>query len=716
VSETGRITEGGFGDDPSPEGTPVIRPDVGALVETWSAGLAEQIFLPMSRDELRVFLSGQAERLLVASAADPPDAATARAIGATLVNSDLVGADLLAATVRALSAHLPAGCADAEQAPVVLGAVTAGYVEALWNRILDQQESVRQAEVVARREMASALRSSEARFRAVFENAAIGILVSDMTGRIVEANPAMAGMLGYTVDELCRLRLADLIDAADAATMRETMVEMVHGRVDHVQMEKRHLHRDGSDVWTNLTVSVIRDADRTPMYTVAMVEDITGRRELQDRLRHQAMHDPLTQLPNRALFQERLAATLARPAGTVGVCYLDLDGFKMVNDRLGHDIGDSLLVAVGQRLAARVTGLRHLVARMGGDEFVVLVEDPLADELAQLAEDVLAALQAPFLVSGHELSISASIGLVECELGRMTPAELLKAADVTLYWAKSDGRGRWARFDPERNSRDMTRYTLSTTLLSGLLREEFVVDYQPLVRLADGRLHGVEALVRWRHPTLGRLAPDRFIDLAEETGSIVQLGHRVLECACAQAAAWNAEFPTADVLVSVNLTVRQAQEPTIVRDIVKVLEQTGLRPELLQLELTESALLGPGGQPIQALTELREAGIRLAVDDFGTGYSNLAYLRQLPLTELKLAGTLIDGLRTGDSAPDDPIVAMLVGLAHRLGLTVTAEAVETAEQADRLRAMGCDHAQGWHFARPAAPEAITEMLTAPARV
>jgi diguanylate cyclase (GGDEF)-like protein/PAS domain S-box-containing protein len=694
----------------------VTRPDVSALVDTWSAALSEQIFLPMSRDELRVFLTEQAERLLTAVACDPADAATARRIGSTLVNADLVGADLLAVTVRSLTAHLPAGDAVVDPGPAILGAVAAGYVEALWNRILDQQESVRQAEVVARREMASALRSSEARFRAVFENAAIGILVADMTGRIVEANPAMAGMLGYTVDELCRLHVSDLIDSDDAASMRETMVGMVHGQVDHVQMEKRHLHRDGSDVWTNLTVSVIRDADASPLYSVAMVEDITGRRELQDRLRHQAMHDPLTQLPNRALFQERLAATLARPAGTVGVCYLDLDGFKMVNDRLGHDIGDSLLIAVGQRLAARVTGLRHLVARMGGDEFVVLVEDPLTDEMPQLAEDILAALEAPFLVAGHELSISASIGLVECELGRMTPAELLKAADVTLYWAKSDGRGRWARFDPERNSRDMTRYTLSTTLLSGLLREEFVVDYQPLVRLADGRLHGVEALVRWRHPTLGRLAPDRFIDLAEETGSIVQLGQRVLEAACAQAAAWNAEHPAAELLVSVNLTVRQAQEPSIVRDVVRVLDETGLRPELLQLELTESALLGPGGQPIKALTELREAGIRLAVDDFGTGYSNLAYLRQLPLTELKLAGTLIDGLRSTESAPDDPIVAMLVGLAHRLGLSVTAEAVETAEQADRLRAMGCDIAQGWHFARPGVPAAISAMLASTAAV
>jgi diguanylate cyclase (GGDEF)-like protein/PAS domain S-box-containing protein len=692
---------------------------VAGFVGAWTAALAEQIYLPMSRDELGRFLGRLAGRLADAAGSEPVDAGAARRVGAILVEADLVGADVLASTIRALGSHpFPADGQTARggRLPVVQAAVAAGYVARLWERILDQQESVRQAEVVARRQVESALRSSEARFRAVFANAGIGIGLADMAGRIVDANQAFAGMLGYTVGEFCRLQVSDFVYPDDAAGMWDIYQEIIGGRRDYARLEKRYRHRDGGIVWTNLTVSLIRDAYGAPLYTVAMVEDISNRRELQERLRQQALHDPLTQLPNRALFQDRLAAALARPAGRVGVCYLDLDGFKMVNDRLGHDVGDELLVAVAGRLDGCVSARGRLVARMGGDEFVVLVEDPEPGELPAIAEAILAALQAPFAVAGHELSVSASIGLVDCEPGSMTAAELLKAADVTLYWAKSDGRGRWATFDPERNRRDMTRYTLSATLLPGLDREEFLLEYQPLVRLADGALRGVEALVRWSHPTFGRLTPEQFIELAEETGGIVPLGRRVLEQACGQAAAWNNGNPrTGDLLVSVNLAVRQAHHPGIVADITRILHDTGLRADLLQLELTESALLGPAGRPTQALRELRDLGVRIAVDDFGTGYSNLAYLRRLPLHELKLAGSLIDGLRAPGGPPtaDEPIVASLLTLAHTLGLTVTAEGVETRDQADRLRALGCDTAQGWYFARPAPPDQITNLLTRP---
>ncbi len=709
-----------------------------AFVGAWTAALAEQIYLPMSRGELERFLGRLAVRLAGAAAGEPFDDAAARRVGATLVEADLVGLDVLAATVQALGNHpitavgcmrvTPDGvgvagdgaagnsaCRDGARLPALQAAVIAGYVARLWERILDQQESVRQAEVTARRQVESALRSSEARFRAVFANAGIGIGLADMSGRIVDANQAFAGMLGYTIGEFCGLQVGDFVYPDDTAGMWDTYQEIITGRRDYVQLEKRYRHRDGSIVWTNLTVSLIRDAQGDPQYTVAMVEDISGRHELQERLRYQATHDPLTSLPNRALFQERLAAALTGSGGRVGVCYLDLDGFKMVNDRLGHDTGDALLVAVAARLDGCLSDRRRLLARMGGDEFVVLVEDPRPGELPGIAEAVLAALAAPFTLAEHELPVSASIGLVDCEPGSMTAAELLKAADVTLYWAKSDGRGRWATFDPERNRRDITRYTLSTTMLAGLHREEFWLAYQPLVRLADGGLRGVEALVRWRHPTFGELTPEHFIELAEETGAIVPLGRRVLEQACAQAVVWNSAHPEANLLVSVNLSVRQATEPGLVGDIARILHDAGLRPDLLQLELTESALMGPAGRPADALRELRKLGVRIAVDDFGTGYSNLAYLGRLPLHELKLAGSLIDGLRAPGGPPpaDELIVAALVSLAHTLGLTLTAEGVETRDQAERLRAMGCDTAQGWHFARPTAPERITELLGRP---
>jgi diguanylate cyclase (GGDEF)-like protein len=441
---------------------------------------------------------------------------------------------------------------------------------------------------------------------------------------------------------------------------------------------------------------------------VAIAEDITARRALQDKLRWQALHDPLTLLPNRAFFQERLNAAFARSGSRVGVCYLDLDRFKAINDRLGHDVGDELLLALATRLDGVVSARGHLVARMGGDEFVILVEDPANNELAALADTILLAVSQAVTTGGHAFDVSASIGIVECGVNEMTPAEVLKAADVTLYWAKSDGRNQWARFDPARYAQDMIRYTLSANLLPGLERGEFRVEYQPIVRLVDGSVAGLEALVRWAHPTLGRLGPDQFIELAEETGSIVQLGRHVLLEACERAAAWNAVHPASDLFMSVNLAVRQAHDPNLVDDVAHILAKTGLTPNLLHLELTESALLGPMGRPVDAINALARTGVRIAVDDFGTGYSNLGYLPRLPLHTLKLAGLFMEGFH--DAAGTDAIVTSLISLAHDLNLSVTAEGVETPADAKRLTAAGCDTAQGWLFAYPARWEEVVDLL------
>jgi EAL domain-containing protein (putative c-di-GMP-specific phosphodiesterase class I) len=284
----------------------------------------------------------------------------------------------------------------------------------------------------------------------------------------------------------------------------------------------------------------------------------------------------------------------------------------------------------------------------------------------------------------------------------------MKAADITLYWAKADGKARWTLFDPERNERQIARYALSAAMPGALERGEFFLDYQPLVRLEDSSLVGVEALVRWRHPRLGRLAPDTFIGLAEETGLIVPLGAWVLREACGQAQQWQTDEP---MFISVNLAVRQAQAPGIVEEVTRVLDETGLNPSLLQLELTESDVMGPAKEPLDALNRLSDMGIRIAIDDFGTGYSNLAYLRRLPVDSLKLAGSFVEGLSTESADPiDQQIVATLVDMAHTLDLSVTAEGVEVAVQAERLRDLGCDWGQGYFFARPAAPTRIGRFL------
>ncbi|MFD2763266.1 putative bifunctional diguanylate cyclase/phosphodiesterase [Micromonospora eburnea] len=448
----------------------------------------------------------------------------------------------------------------------------------------------------------------------------------------------------------------------------------------------------------------------------AMVARAQAERALRDseaRFRHQATHDPLTDLPNRTLFTERLTAALDDPgrgADRIGVCFLDLDRFKVVNDTLGHQVGDSLLVSVAQRLR-RALG-EHLVARLGGDEFVILVERTgCTEDAVKVAEAALAAVSEPALVEGHELTVSASIGIVERPVAGTTPVELMRAADSTLHWAKAAGGARWSIFDADRNRRELARYALSAAIPAALDRGEFYLDYQPLTSLRDGRVLGMEALVRWRHPELGVLRPDSFIGLAEETGLIVRLGGWVLAEACREARTWAGDDPP---FVSVNLAVRQLHRPGLVQEVQGVLGRTGLPPERLQLEVTESTMMSTVAEPVRALRVLKELGCRIAIDDFGTGYCNLAYLRDLPVTELKVAGEFVAGLRAPAADPgsrtDERILASLVSLAHALDLTVTAEGVETAEQADRLRAIGCDAGQGWHFGRPAPAHAALPAL------
>ncbi|MGW5736059.1 MULTISPECIES: putative bifunctional diguanylate cyclase/phosphodiesterase [Streptomyces] len=563
--------------------------------------------------------------------------------------------------------------------------------------------------------------------RAAFAAAPLALGVVDADGLVVDANDALCELLGATPDDLTGRLAADLVDLASDARTWHAYREVLRGRQAKLRCTRRLKHPDGHSLWIQVTVSPM-PGGRTVLLAAT---DISARRELQARLRHLQMHDPVTRLPNRSLFFERLAAALEAGAyddtgtGRIGLCYLDLDGFKAVNDTLGHRVGDRLLAAVAERLTRCADEAGHgrtsvpLVARLGGDEFALLVEDSTGtDQLADLAGMALKALQEPFDLAGQRLSVSASIGVVERRAAGTTTTCLMQAADTTLYWAKSDGKARWTLFDPERNAHRMTRQTLSSSLRPAVERGEFLLDYQPLVRLEDGGLRGVEALVRWQHPRFGLLTPNRFIGLAEEDGSIVQLGRWVLRTACRQARQWQLDHPERPPLfVSVNVAVRQVWDSDLVADVAQILAETGLAPELLQLELTESAVMGSAGRPLQALQALSDMGVRIAIDDFGTGYSNLAYLSRLPVSVLKLDGSFVRGFQYDAEAgeahinpADEVIVEALVQLAHRLGLTVTAECVETKEQAARLRRIGCDTGQGWLYSRPVTPDRISALL------
>ncbi|MGZ3115674.1 putative bifunctional diguanylate cyclase/phosphodiesterase [Streptomyces sp. H62] len=578
-----------------------------------------------------------------------------------------------------------------------------------------------------------------AAYRSAFSAAPLAMAVVDAEGLVVSANETLGTLLGTDPAALAGRAAADLVDLACDAGTWHAYREVLRGHRPRLRCTRRLKGADGRSLWAQVTVEPLADAGDAPGLLLS-VADISARRELQERLRHLQMHDPVTRLPNRALFFERLTAALEAESyehggtGRIGVCYLDLDGFKAVNDTLGHRVGDRLLAAVAERLtrcaeeAAHARSGAPLVARLGGDEFALLVEDSTGtDQLADLAESVLAALQAPFEVSDRRLSVTASVGVVERHTAGTTPTALMQAADTTLYWAKADGRARWTLFDPERNASRMTRQALAATLRPAIERGEFALEYQPLVGMEDGRVRGVEALIRWNHPQFGVLAPNRFIALAEEDGSIVPLGRWILRTACHQARRWQLAHPDdPPIFVSVNVAVRQVWDSDLVADVAATLEETGLAPHLLQLELTESAVMGSAGRPLQALKALSDMGVHIAIDDFGTGYSNLAYLSRLPVSVLKLDGAFVRGFQydgaegagvpgvgvdaTAANPADEVIVEAMVQLAHRLGLTVTAECVETSDQATRLRRIGCDTGQGWLYSRPVAPDRISALL------
>ncbi|ARQ68658.1 putative bifunctional diguanylate cyclase/phosphodiesterase [Streptomyces marincola] len=549
-------------------------------------------------------------------------------------------------------------------------------------------------------------------YRAAFQIAQFPMALVGAAGQILAANAAFGLLLGVEPERLAGVRADAVAGLGLDGRTRGSYHAVLRGHSDHLRCTRRLKHADGHSLWAEVTVLPTPTESSAALLTVL---DISERRALQERLRHIQMHDPVTRLPNRALFFERLTAALSDSAtGRIGLCQVGIDGFKAVNDTLGHRVGDELLGAAGQRLAECATGAGgHLVARLGGDEFAVLVEGSTGTEqLTELAETMLAALQRPFDLAGQRLAVSASIGVVERESATTTATGLMQAADTTLYWAKADGKARWTLFDPERNAHRMTRQSLSSTLRRGVDRGEFTLEYQPIVGLADDIVRGAEALVRWRHPQFGTLGPDRFIGLAEENGAIVPLGRWILGEACRQARRWQVEHPGPPLFVSVNVAVRQVWDSDLVSDVAKALDDSGLPSGLLQLELTESAVMGSAGRPLQALQALADMGVRIAIDDFGTGYSNLAYLSRLPVRALKLDGMFVRGFRTARhlNPADETIVSSLVQLAHKLGLTVTAECVEGPAQAERLRRIGCDTGQGWHYARPMSPDHLADLL------
>jgi diguanylate cyclase (GGDEF)-like protein/PAS domain S-box-containing protein len=554
-------------------------------------------------------------------------------------------------------------------------------------------------DITDRKQVEEALRESEARFRAVFDRAAVGIARIDLTGRIIEANPALQGMLGYSIEELTNNPLANFVHPDHLRDGRlQQLTELSEGNRHELQQELRYVHKNGDMVWCNSLASLVRGSANEPLFLIVMAEDITARKAQEIALEHRALHDGLTDLPNRTLLYDRLRQAILlskREHQPLALLMMDLDRFKEVNDTFGHHAGDDVLRQVATRLR---TELREsdTIARLGGDEFAIILPG-VADEAAAMltAGRLLQALLQPLTVEGEQLEIRASIGIVLFPRHAEDADTLLRRGDAAMYEAKRTGAGT-ALYTLEHDVDTASGLTLTFELRRAIEDRALILHYQPLLRCGSGEVLGVEALVRWPHPRHGLLGPDRFIPLAEQSRLIRPLGRHVLEAAVQQQDRWWREGMT--LRMAVNMSMRNLQDPELLLCVTRVLETYSVPAEWLTIEITESTLMADTEETLKVLAPLKTMGVRIAIDDFGTGFSSLANLRRLPIDELKIDRTFVTEMAS--KKKDSLIVRSTIDLAHALGLVAVAEGVEAKSAWEMLAAQGCDFAQGYYFSRP----------------
>lgn len=546
------------------------------------------------------------------------------------------------------------------------------------------------------------MRASEEQFRTAFDSAPIGMTIVDPHGRFLRVNDAFCDTTGYVTEQLLGMKASELSPVAERDLLdREWAVYKGAGSA-----ERPFTRADGTSGWALWQRSMIADGN----YLLQCV-DMSDRKAAQQQLEQQARSDGLTGLPNRTRFVELLKETLSAREGTgsVAVLFLDLDDFKVINDSLGHGSGDRLITQTARRLE-RVLRPGDAFARFGGDEFVMCLDDIADDEHAmRIAGRLIDALKPPFMLDGERRYVTASVGITVTDDSSVSPDDLLRDADAAMYRAKASGKARCELFDGSMRKEAVERLELETHLRSALERNEFRLLYQPKVELGSERIVGVEALIRWEHPEHGTIMPLKFIPLAEQSGLIVPIGAWVVREACREAARWHAEFDRPDLMIAVNLSPRQLGTGGIVETVREALDETGLDPSSLCLEVTESALMADIDTARETLDKLKALGVRLAVDDFGVGHASLKQLKQLlPVDILKIDKSFVDGVVT--DIEDRAIVEAVILLAGSLGLETIAEGVEHADQADLLHELHCQLAQGYHFSRPVTPDVVAALL------
>lgn len=564
-------------------------------------------------------------------------------------------------------------------------------------------------------------------FELITENAADMIAVVDRSGKRLYNSPSYQRILGYSAASLREQSSFEQIHPADRArVILAAEKTWVTGRAE--RLEYRMRHSDGSWRVLESTASAIYDSNGATEKLVIVNRDVTDRKRIEEMLAHHAVHDPLTDLPNRALFLDRLQHAIVRACRhsdyKFAVLFIDLDEFKLLNDSLGHSAGDELLVHIGRQLARCVRETDTVarpepetltmaeegsVARLGGDEFTVLLED-IADagNAVRVAQRILDKWLTPFKIDGHEVVISASIGIVMWSAMYMKSENLVRDAELAMYRAKQAGKARCEVFDPDMHARAVRRLKLETELRKAIESGELEVYYQPIVSLRDGRITGFEALSRWNRPD-GLALPSEFIPVADETGLIIPINRLLLQDACRQLRSWQNSFPSDPPLsMSVNIAPRQFAQSDLANDICLAIEQSEIAPQALQLEILETTAMAQAEKAVTMLAELKRIGVRVSIDDFGTGYSSLSRLQRLPVDCLKVDRAFI--CRMDQDQDSQEIVRLIIAMAHALNLKVVAEGTETEEQIQALKELRCEMAQGYFFSRPVPADAITALL------
>jgi diguanylate cyclase (GGDEF)-like protein/PAS domain S-box-containing protein len=696
---------------PEPEHTTGLR---GAprerliLARKWAYVLHSTVFLPHSQERLEQELLGLLDELCAAVFSDP---AQARQVGDKLVELGCEGGEALPCTMDTLGKGLFALPEFrpverfAEPIALGLGALASGFSEAVRGRTFQQQETMKMSLLKAVRDANWNLKASEARFDEVVTSSASGIMITDLDGRLVRVNGAIADILGYTATELTEKRLFDLVHPEYAPILQDDFRKLLDGRKDRLKQPQQLLRSDGDVARITLTASLLRSDEDSPSHFVTVVEDGTELMLLQGELNRQALHDVLTGIPNRQFFSTYLESALRRahPEYGVTLIHLDLDAFAMICNGLGREVGDHLLKTVAQRLRSVVADETAMVARFDGDEFGILVENKEnTPGITKLVSDINNELSEPVYVDGHGVAVSASIGVVHRPPRDSEPSELLRAADFTLRRAKSAGRGQWELFHAEQDASDRQTYTLAAEMPGAWENGQISVVYRPVVDLTDRRLVGVEALLQWEHPRLGTLPHQRCVELAEQTGLILPLGEWQLRLASQQVGWWGQRH---ELPLVMSLTPHQSSDADLVGRVVRAVAA----PELLVAGMPSGALRSP--EAADNFRVLGDMGVHTVLDDFGTAPDELAVVEDLPVQSVRIASHLV--ARQAQSSINAPLsvgLMALVPLVQRAGADVTVDGVNSRGQANWWRVVGADRAMGALFGSPRAPGDFTSYL------